>query len=52
MEKVNVHQAELDDFAASSNAGQAAKRFTPAESRLAVEVGQEELAHRSTTLPG
>ena len=52
MEKVNVHQAELDDFAASINAGRAVQRFTPAESRLAVEVGQEELDRLSAAQPG
>ena len=37
------YQDELDDFAASINAGRASQRLTPADSRLAVEVGLEEL---------
>ena len=36
-------QDELDDFAASINAGRASSRLTPADSRLAVEIGLEEL---------
>ena len=38
------YQDELDDFAAGINAGRAPQRITPADSRLAVEVGVEELA--------
>ena len=34
---------ELDDFAACLNAGRAPQRLTPADSRLAVEIGIEEL---------
>jgi len=52
MDKANVHQAELDDFAASINAGRPVQRVTPAESRLAVEVGQEELDQLSARQPG
>ena len=37
------YQDELDDFAASINAGRASLRLTPADSRLAVEIGLEEL---------
>ena len=37
------YQDELDDFAAGINAGRAPHRITPADSRLAVEVGLEEL---------
>ena len=37
------YQDELDDFAACINAGRAPQRITPADSRLAVEIGLEEL---------
>jgi predicted dehydrogenase len=37
------HQAELDYFAKEAAAGRAPARFTPADSRLAVELGLEEL---------
>ena len=37
------YQDELDDFAACINAGRAPRRITPADSRMAVEVGLEEL---------
>ena len=37
------YQDELDDFAAGINAGRASQRLTPADSRLAVELGLEEL---------
>jgi 1,5-anhydro-D-fructose reductase (1,5-anhydro-D-mannitol-forming) len=38
-----AHQAELDDFARCVAEGHPFTRFTPAESRLAVELGLEEL---------
>jgi hypothetical protein len=38
-----AHQAELDDFARCIGAGERFARFTPAESRRAVEIGLEEL---------
>jgi predicted dehydrogenase len=38
-----AHQAELDDFARCIAAGEPFTRFTPAESRRAVELGLEEL---------
>lgn len=38
-----AYQAELDDFAAGINAGRASQRLTPADSRLAVELGLEGL---------
>ena len=41
--KESGHQAELDYFAAQLNTGKAPTRVTPAESRLAVEIGLEEL---------
>ena len=37
------YQDELDDFAVCINAGRAPQRITPADSRLAVEIGLEEL---------
>ena len=37
------YQDELDDFAAGISAGRAPTRMTPADSRLAVEIGLEEL---------
>ena len=37
------YQAELDDFAECINTGRAPQRITPADSRLAVEIGLEEL---------
>lgn len=37
------HQAELDYFATEAGAGRAPSRLTPADSRLAVELGLEEL---------
>ena len=37
------YQAELDDFAECISAGRAPLRITPADSRLAVEIGLEEL---------
>ncbi len=43
MEERAAHQAELDDFAACVAEGRPFTRFTPADSRLAVEVGLEEL---------
>jgi predicted dehydrogenase len=43
MEDVSAHQAELDDFARSIAEGHCFSRFTPGESRLAVEIGLEEL---------
>ena len=39
----SAYQAELDDFAACLAAGRAPERITPADSRLAVEIGLEEL---------
>ena len=42
------YQDELDDFAAGINAGRASHRITPADSRLAVEVGLEELRQLGT----
>ena len=38
-----IHQAELNDFAARIKAGESAPRISPAESRAAVEIGLEEL---------
>jgi predicted dehydrogenase len=38
----SAYQAELDDFAAGVDTGRAT-RITPAESRVAVEIGLEEL---------
>jgi predicted dehydrogenase len=38
-----AHQAELDDFARCIAAGEPFSRFTPADSRRAVEIGLEEL---------
>jgi 1,5-anhydro-D-fructose reductase (1,5-anhydro-D-mannitol-forming) len=43
MEETSAHQAELDDFARCIAEGRPFTRFTPAESRLSVEVGLEEL---------
>ncbi len=43
LDETSGYQAELDDFATSINTGQASPRLTPADSRLAVEVGLEEL---------
>ncbi|MCE9611836.1 MAG: Gfo/Idh/MocA family oxidoreductase [Chthoniobacter sp.] len=43
IEETSAYQAELDDFAACLAAGRAPERITPADSRLAVEVGLEEL---------
>ncbi len=42
LEKADAHQAELDDFAAAIAEGKAFARFTPAESRRAVEAGLRE----------
>ncbi len=39
----DVHQAEIDDFAARIRNGESAPRISPAESRAAVEIGLEEL---------
>lgn len=39
----SAHQAELDEFAACVAEGRAFTRFTPAESRLTVKLGLEEL---------
>jgi predicted dehydrogenase len=39
-----AHQAELDDFARCIAAGQPFTRFTPSDSRRAVELGLQELA--------
>ena len=41
--EVSAYQAELDDFAACLAAGRAPHRITPADSRLAVEIGLEEM---------
>jgi hypothetical protein len=38
-----AHQAELDDFARCVGAGEQFARFTPADSRRAVELGLQEL---------
>jgi len=43
LDETPAYQAELDDFAASVNAGKATHRLTPGDSRMAVEVGLEEL---------
>jgi len=43
LDETSAYQAELDDFAADLNAGRVPHRLTPADSRLAVEVGLEEL---------
>jgi hypothetical protein len=43
VDEVSAHQAELDDFAATIGAGRTFTRFTPADSRLAVEMGLLEL---------
>lgn len=39
----SAYQAELDDFAACVAAGRPPERITPADSRLAVEIGLEEM---------
>ena len=39
----NVHQAEIDDFAARIVRGETGPRISPEESRAAVEIGLEEL---------
>ena len=39
----DAHQAELDDFARCITEGRRFTRFTPADSRRAVEIGLEEL---------
>ena len=41
--ETSAYQAELDDFAACLAAGRAPQRITPADSRLAVEIGLEEM---------
>lgn len=41
--EASAYRAELDDFAASLAAGRAPQRITPADSRLAVEIGLEEM---------
>jgi predicted dehydrogenase len=41
--ETSAYQAELDDFAACVGAGRMPVRLTPADSRLAVEIGLEEL---------
>lgn len=38
-----AHQAEIDDFVTCIRAGRAVERVTPADSRVAVELGLEEL---------
>jgi predicted dehydrogenase len=43
IEPASAYQVELDDFAASLNAGRAPTRCTPADSRLAVEAGLDAL---------
>jgi len=43
MEELSAHQAELDDFAACIAAGKPFTRFSPADSRLSVEIGLKEL---------
>lgn len=43
MEEISAHQAELDDFAACIAEGRPFTRFTPADSRLSVEIGLQEL---------
>jgi predicted dehydrogenase len=43
IEPASAYQLELDDFAASLNAGRAPTRCTPADSRLAVEAGLDAL---------
>ena len=43
LDETSAYQAELDDFAACLAAGRAPQRITPADSRLAVELGLEEL---------
>ena len=43
LDETPAYQAELDDFAAGINAGRASGVITPADSRLAVEMGLEEL---------
>jgi predicted dehydrogenase len=43
MEEPSAHQAELDDFARCVAESQPFTRFTPSDSRLAVETGLEEL---------
>ena len=43
METPAAHQAELDDFASCVAEGRPVTRFTPADSRAAVEFGLEEL---------
>ena len=47
LEAPNAHQAELDDFAQHVGEGRRFNRFTPANSREAVEVGLEELRQLS-----
>ncbi len=42
-DETSAYQAELDDFAACLNEGRAPQRMTPADSRLAVEIGLEEM---------
>ncbi len=52
MPKPDAYAAQLDDFAACVGEGRKITRITPADSRLAVEVGLEELrqlADRSST---
>jgi hypothetical protein len=39
----SAYQAELDYFAGQLNAGKTPTRVTPAEGRLAVEIGLDEL---------
>jgi predicted dehydrogenase len=43
MPETSAHQAELDDFAQAIGSGIAFNRFTPEESRLAVQLGLQEL---------
>ena len=45
-----VHQAEIDDFAARIQAGASTSRVTPAESRAAVKVALEELRQITKSL--
>ena len=52
MDGSSAHQAELDDFAGCIAEGRPFTRFTPAESRLAVEVGLEELRQLEETPSG
>lgn len=48
MPEPNAHQAELDEFAACVAEGRPFIRFTPAESRLAVQYGLAELKSAKT----